>query len=272
MSRGEPRWFDSHCHLQDLENPLGAIERGAQAGVVYEICVGTDLATSRAALQIAADATVTGARIWSTAGLHPHDATDGLVDLEVLFGMMFGDDHDAQPRGAPGTVVAIGECGLDYFYEHSPRAIQREVFARQIALAHRYHTSLVVHTRDAWDDTLAVLRAEGPPERMVVHCFSGGTEEARRCLELGAYLSFSGIVTFKNAEAVREAAKLCPADRLMLETDAPFLTPVPHRGEKNEPAFVPHVGQAIALVRGMAIDDLAEITTANAVRAFALVP
>ncbi len=133
-------------------------------------------------------------------------------------------------------VVGIGECGLDYHYDHSPRPVQREAFALQIELAHRHGLALVIHTREAWEDTFDILGAAGVPERTIVHCFTGGPEEARRCLDLGASLSFSGVVTFKNADDVRQAAALCPWDRLLVETDSPFLAPVPHRGTLNEPS------------------------------------
>ena len=152
----------------------------------------------------------------------------------------------------------MGECGLDYFYEHSPRDAQREAFAAQIALAHRHGLPLVVHARDAWDDLFDVLSSEGVPERTVLHCFTGGPDDARRCLDAGMLLSFSGIVTFKNAEPVRDAARLCPLDRLMVETDSPFLAPVPHRGQRNEPGFVPLVGAFVAQLKGLDPARLAE--------------
>ena len=167
-------------------------------------------------------------------------------------------------------VVGIGECGLDYHYDHSPRPVQREAFARQVELAHRHGLALVIHTREAWDDTVDILTASGVPERTVVHCFTGGPEEARRCLALGASLSFSGVVTFKNAADVREAAALCPMDRLLVETDTPFLTPVPHRGTLNEPSRVPLVGAAIAQVKGVETSVVAERTTRNALALFSL--
>ncbi len=175
----------------------------------------------------------------------------------------------AGPVGSP-VVVGIGECGLDYHYDHSPRADQREAFARQIELAHRHGLALVVHTREAWDDTLDILAADGVPDRTVIHCFTGGPTEARRCLDLGALLSFSGVVTFKNADPVREAAALCPLDRLLVETDTPFLTPVPHRGTLNEPSRVPLVGAAIAQLKGVRTSHVAEVSTADARAVFAL--
>jgi len=132
-------------------------------------------------------------------------------------------------------VVGIGECGLDYHYDFSPRPAQREAFAAQVALANSSGLALVVHTRAAWDDTFDILQAQGVPERTVFHCFTGGAHEARRALDLGAWLSFSGIVTFKNATDIREAAALCPLDRLLVETDSPYLAPVPYRGQPNRP-------------------------------------
>src|SRR5205085_12334290 len=183
-----------------------------------------------------------------TAGVHPHEADGGIDGLEALL---------AEPE-----IVAVGECGLDFFYDHSARDAQAEVFAAQIALAHAHDLALVIHTRDAWDDTFAILEAAGVPERTVFHCFSGGPEEARRCLDLGAYLSFSGIVTFKTADDLRAAAALCPVDRVLVETDSPYLAPVPHRGRPNQPAFVPLVGAAVAAVQGRPVEDVEAATWA----------
>ena len=192
------------------------------------------MASSRAAIEVARRFD----GVWATAGVHPHDAKDGWDGLEALL---------AEPE-----VVAVGECGLDYHYDHSPASVQRESFAAQIALAHAHDLALVVHTREAWDDTFAILAAEGVPERTVIHCFTGGPDEARRCLDLGAHLSFSGIVTFKGAPEVREAVALCPLDRLLVETDSPFLAPVPHRGRPNQPAYVTAwSGDAVAGVLGL---------------------
>lgn len=246
-------WTDTHCHVQESMVSTGSGEilvRARAAGVERFIVIGTDSGTSAAAVQVAA----THGDVWATVGLHPHDASLG---VDTVSGMV------ASPR-----VVAVGECGLDYFYEHSPRAAQKEAFAAQIALAKEHGLSLVVHTRDAWDDTLDILRTEGPPESTVIHCFSGGPDEARACLDLGAYLSFSGIVTFKNADDVRAAAAMCDRDRILVETDAPFLAPVPHRGRENEPAHVALVGTAVAAIRDTPPDEFAATTTANALRAF----
>jgi TatD DNase family protein len=152
----------------------------------------------------------------------------------------------------------VGECGLDYHYEHSPRDVQRDVFARQIALAHAHRLPLVIHTRAAWDDTFAILDREGVPERTVFHCFTGGPLEAEACVARGAWLSISGIVTFKNADDVRAAVAVTPLDRLLVETDSPFLAPVPHRGQRNVPAHVGLVGAAVALQKGV---DVAAISS-----------
>jgi TatD DNase family protein len=222
------------------------------AGVERLITVGTDAAQSRAAIDVAA----AHDGVWATVGLHPHDASNGVDSIVPLL-------------DAPG-VVAVGECGLDYHYDHSPRPQQRDAFAAQIGLAHERRLALVIHTREAWDDTFAILAAEGVPDRTVFHCFTGGAEEARRALDLGARLSFSGIVTFKTADDVRAAAALCPLDRLLVETDAPYLAPVPHRGTRNTPAWLPAVGAGVAAVKGVDVDALADATWTNTERVFRL--
>jgi TatD DNase family protein len=242
-------WTDSHCHVS-----ADAIEPARQAGVTRLIVVGTDASWSAAAIAVAKVHT----GVWATIGLHPHDAEKGTATIEPLLAS----------RGP--EVVAVGECGLDYYYDHSPRPAQREAFAAQIALAHELELALVVHTREAWDDTWSVLRAEGVPARTVFHCFTGGPAEARTALDLGATLSFSGIVTFPSAGEVRAAAALCPLDRLLVETDSPFLAPVPHRGQPNSPALVPVVGLAVAAARGVAVEVVEDATWRNAEQLFQL--
>ncbi|HXZ82590.1 MAG TPA: TatD family hydrolase [Acidimicrobiales bacterium] len=274
MSSGDaPHWTDSHCHIQDafLDDPDGVdavLDRAVASGVDRLVCVGTGGEESRQAVELARRVAATRAdvAVWAAVGLHPHEASRGVASITTLL------DRFAPAAGprAPGSVVGVGECGLDYYYEHSPRDAQREAFAAQIGLAQSHGLALVVHTRDAWDDTFDILGACGAPRRTVIHCFSGGEAEARRCLDLGAYLSFSGIVTFKNARAVREAAVICPADRLLVETDAPFLAPVPFRGKPNEPARVALVGAALAEIRGEAVEELAATTNANVSTLFSL--
>jgi TatD DNase family protein len=237
------RWTDNHCHLHfrdaDAASVTHAIATGRDAGVERFITVGCDVADSQAAIDVAR----AHDGVWATAGVHPHEAEGGIDGLEALL-------------SEPG-VVAVGECGLDYHYDHSPRAVQREVFAAQIALAEAHGLALVIHARSAWDDTFDVLAAEGVPARTVFHCFTGGADEAKRCLDLGAHLSISGIVTFKSAQDIRDAVAICPPDRLLVETDTPYLAPVPHRGETNRPALVPLVGAAVAAVQGRTVDEVA---------------
>jgi len=247
------RWTDNHCHLpDDLVEAAELVAAAKAMGVERLVNVGTDVASSLAAITVAA--ALDG--VWATAGVHPHDASggiDGLVDLL---------DHP--------SVVAVGECGLDYHYDHSPRAAQRDVFAAQIALAHERSLPLVIHTREAWDDTFAILDREGVPPRTVVHCFTGGPDEADESLARGALISISGIVTFKAADDLRAAAVRCPLDRLMVETDAPYLAPVPHRGRPNRPELVVHIGEAVAVAKEVPVEVVAEATWANAERFYGL--
>ena len=247
-------WADSHCHIQPGygEDPAGTIAAAAEAGVTRFVTVGTDAEKSRAAIEVAA----AHDEVWATVGLHPHDAVNGAQTIEPLL---------TEPK-----VVAVGECGLDYHYDHSPRDVQREAFAAQVAMAHAHGLALVIHTREAWNDTFAILAAEGVPERTVFHCFTGGPDEARRCLEVGAHLSFSGIVTFKKADDVRAAAALCPLENLLVETDSPFLTPEPHRGRPNTPAFTPLVGAGVAAAKGVAVTEVEAAAWASTARLFGL--
>jgi TatD DNase family protein len=246
------RWTDTHCHLPAGDQSDEPVAEARAAGVTRMITVGTDLEHSRQAIAVARR----HHDVWATAGVHPHDASAGLEGLAELL---------AEPE-----VVAVGECGLDYHYDHSPRGRQRDVFAAQVALAHAHDLTLVIHTREAWEDTFDILAAEGVPRRTVFHCFTGGPAEARRGLDLGIDLSFSGIVTFKTADDLRDAARLCPLDHLVVETDSPFLTPVPHRGQPNRPALVPLVGQAVALAKALDEAVVAEAAWANAERLFGL--
>ena len=247
-------WTDSHCHLDDrLPGGLhGALDAARANGVTTMITVGCDRDSSIVGLDVADQHD----DVFATVGLHPHEASCGIGTIVDLL-------------DRPG-VLAVGECGLDYHYDHSPRDAQRDVFAAQIQIAFQRGLPLVIHTRSAWDDTFDILRAEGMPERTVFHCFTGGPDEARRCLDLGAFLSFSGIVTFKGAPEVQEAAVLCPADRLLVETDSPYLAPVPHRGKRNEPAHVVHVGTHIAGLRGVATESVRDSSAAAAAVAFGL--
>ena len=246
---------DTHCHLDMLEDLDGALERMRAVGVERAVTIGVDRASS----EWAARAARTHADVWATVGLHPHDAKD---QSEAVMKML---EHLAATEE---RVVGVGEAGLDYHYDNSPREQQRAVFAEQVAMAKRVGKALVIHTREAWDDTFEILAAAGPPDRIVFHCFSGGPAEATRALDAGATLSFAGVVTFKNAGDLREAARITPLDRLVVETDSPFLTPVPNRGRPNEPAYVSHVAEAIATVKGVPVEELARATSENAARLF----
>ena len=239
-------WVDSHCHLPgDPAEADAIVDRAREGGVEWMVCVGTDLATSRAAVALAQRRD----DIVATVGLHPHDA----VDLESVW-------DDLVTLAADPAVVAIGEAGLDHHYEHSPGPEQAAAFRAQIRLAHELDLALVIHTREAWDETFAILDDEGVPRRTVFHCFTGGPAEGAACTDRGAYLSFSGIVTFKNAADVRAAAAAAPPDRILVETDSPFLAPVPYRGQTNEPAWVAAVGAEVARVRGDAVESVATRT------------
>ncbi len=261
-------WFDSHCHVQEefREGEDGGalepvLDRARAAGIERLVCIGTGPTTSAQAVAVAR-ASEEGAapRAWASVGLHPHEASEGVDEVAALL--------ERELAVGDGAVVAVGECGLDYYYEHSPRDAQRVAFAAQIALAHQHDLTLVIHARDAWTDLFDVLAAEGVPARTVLHCFTGGVDEVERCLAAGMFVSFSGIVTFKNATDVRAAAERCPLDRLLVETDSPFLAPVPYRGRTNEPSYLPYVGEAIAAVKGCTPHVVMERSAAAAAFAF----
>lgn len=259
-------WIDSHCHLQERyradDASVAELLRAATAAEVDGVVVvGTDEVTSTQALDLAAD--VASGRLGdglpavrAVIGLHPHEATAGTNAIAALL---------ARRRD---LVAGIGEAGLDYHYDHSPRDVQRVVFAEQVAMAQGADLPLVIHARDAWDDLFDVLGSEGVPRRTVLHCFTGGPREAERCLEAGMVVSFSGIVSFPKAPEVREAAAIVPLDRLLVETDSPFLAPVPHRGKTNQPAWVGAVGQAVAAAKNLDASVVAAATAANAARVF----
>jgi TatD DNase family protein len=249
-------WFDSHCHLDSQYAPGGADElltRARSAGVSTFLCVGVG---GRESAEQALALARRHADVFASAGVHPHDAArDAELNLTDLL---------AEPR-----VLAVGEVGLDYHYDHSPRELQAGVFRKYIACARTVKKPLIIHTRSAPDDTLSILETEGARDvGGVIHCFSEDRAFAARALDLGFYLSFSGIVTFKNARAVQDVAAWAPADRILVETDSPYLAPVPVRGKKCEPAFVVHTGRFVAELRKTDPDALAQLTTENARRCF----
>jgi len=244
---------DSHCHLDDKQFAAdrdAVIDRARAAGVERLMAIGTgdgppDLET---AVRLA-DAFPF---FYATVGVHPHDASKA---VDESFDRL--RDLLAHPK-----VLALGEIGLDYHYDFSPRDTQRAVFVRQIELAREAGIPIVIHTREAWTDTLQILR-ENYSGAGIFHCFTGGPAEAREALDLGFHLSFGGVLTFPKAEPVREAARLTPQDRLLVETDAPYLAPVPHRGKRNEPAFLVDTVRKLAEIRGTSPEELAAVTTRN---------
>ena len=243
-------WIDNHCHLSGRTDLDAAVADAVAGGVVAMVTVGTDVESSAICLDVAE----AQRRVWATAGVHPHDAAGGLDGLDAV--VERGRDS--------GRLVAIGECGLDHHYDHSPPEAQRRVFAEQIRLANDLDLPLVIHTREAWDETFEILEAESMPRRTVFHCFTGGEAEAERCLELGALLSISGIVTFPSAGDLQRAVERSPLDRLMVETDSPYLTPVRHRGRPNRPELVGLVGAKVAELHGRPVAEVAAATTATA--------
>lgn len=260
-------WTDAHCHLQDEFIDEGAdsvavvtatLQRAYDADVDRVVIVGTGVASSIEALALTS--LESPVELYATVGLHPHDAKNDVTPIVEL------------ARAGHERLVGIGECGLDYFYEHSPKDQQRQAFSTQIALAKELDLALVVHARGAFDDLFDIFRSEGVPPRTVIHCFTGTPADAEGCLELGCDISISGIVTFKNAEPLREAAKLVPLDRLHVETDSPFLAPVPYRGRKNEPSYVAVVGEYVANLRDEDPETLRAATSANSARLFNLPP
>jgi TatD DNase family protein len=248
--------IDSHCHLDSAEfneDRDVVIERAIAAGVEHMLAIGTgdgppDL---EAGLRLAEKYPA----FFATVGIHPHDAAKaGPGDFKRLADLL------AHPQ-----VLAIGEIGLDYHYDFSPREIQKSAFIQQMEIAAAAGKPIVIHTREAWDDTLALIEQHWAPHGVggIMHCFSGGPEEARRALDLGFYLSFGGVVTFPKALAVQAAAKSAPRNRILIETDAPYLAPVPKRGKRNEPALIVHTARKLAELRGESYEELCAGTTEN---------
>lgn len=252
---------DTHCHLHLLEEPAGAVvEQARAAGVGLVVDVGVDLPSSR---QAAANArSLPG--VVASAGVHPHDALSLTAQVEAELRQLLASER----------VVAVGETGLDYFRDLSPRKVQRAAFAAHIHLARELGKALVVHCRDAWDDLLAMLEGEGAggddPGRVVLHCFSGDEAVAARALAAGYTVSFAGTVTFRNAASLRAACAAVPLERMVLETDSPFLSPHPFRGKPNRPWRVAVTAQTVAAVHGVTVEEVAAATTATATRAFGL--
>ncbi len=257
------RLVDSHCHLdfKDFEGELDQIiERADAAGVGLMVTIGTKLRDFDKVLKVAE----TYDNIVCTVGIHPHEAeTEPDVATERLI------ELSQHPK-----VVGIGETGLDYYYDHSPRALQKANFLAHIAASRETGLPLIIHTRDADDDMAEILATETGKGAFpaLLHCFSSSQALGLKALDLGLYISLSGIVTFKSAADLQETATLVPLDRLLVETDSPYLAPVPKRGKRNEPSFVAHTAAKVADLRGIALETLAEATTENFFRLFQKVP
>lgn len=255
-----PELIDTHAHLDlpEFRHRIPTvIERALQAGVSRIVTIGIDIKTSRKAAGIAQS----NEPIFATAGIHPH----------VSFDLTPEDIGELEKIATASKVVALGEIGLDYYHDRQPRTVQKECFKRQIETAVRIAKPVIFHIRNAWEDffqTASEFAASLPPS--VLHCFSGDWTIARRCLDMGFYLSIPGIVTFPKAQFLQEVARRAPLDRLLVETDAPFLAPVPYRGKTNEPAFVFHTARKVAECRKEPLEIVAEYTTKNARTVFGI--
>ncbi|HHY46796.1 MAG TPA: TatD family hydrolase [Firmicutes bacterium] len=256
---------DTHAHLdhEDFDPDREAvIERARQNGVRIILAVGYDIQSSERAVEFAGRYE----GVYAVIGIHPHDAKDAPDDAIDRI----------RTLASHQKVVAVGEIGLDYHYDLSPRDVQRSVFISQLRLARELGLPVVIHDREAHGDVMEILKGEGVPggglsgRYGVLHCFSGSLEMARECIKMGFYISFGGPVTFKNARRPKEVAAAVPQDRLLVETDCPYLAPTPHRGERNEPAFVRYVVEELAHLRGTSFEDIASVTTQNAIRVFGI--
>ncbi|MEA2461469.1 MAG: TatD DNase family protein [Actinomycetota bacterium] len=248
-------WFDSHCHLFDVDDPAAAVQRARAAGVGGMLTLGVDPVTSRKCAELAATEGVVAGAAWHPEGVKGW-ADEWAAEIEMILEL--------------DEVVAVGETGIDLHWDTSYFDDQVNAFKRHIELAKDHSKPLVIHTRNSVDETCAVLEEMRPPHKLVFHCWSGTERQLARALALGAMVSFAGNVSFKNASDLREVAVQVPPDRLLVETDSPYLAPVPHRGKPNEPAHVALVGAALAAARNQDATELAELTTKNALRLFSL--
>ncbi len=248
--------IDSHCHLDSAEFDADrdeVVQRALDAGVDHMVAIGTG--SGPPDLEAGVRLADKYPAFYATLGVHPHDAAKATP----------GDLRRLEQLLSHSKTVAVGEIGLDYHYDFSPRDTQKSIFIEQMAIAAAVRKPIVIHTREAWDDTIALIEQHWAPTKLpgIMHCFSGGPAEAHRALALGFYLSFGGIVTFPKALDVQAAARAVPADRILIETDAPYLAPVPKRGKRNEPALIVHTAQKLAALRGESYEDVSRITTEN---------
>lgn len=250
-------FIETHCHLEmdDFDPDRDeVIRRAKDTGVQYIINIGSDREGNIKGLKLSTQYP----EVYSSVGIHPHHADTLNEELYKELRMWAGE-----PK-----VVAIGEIGLDYHYLHSPKEVQIETFGNQIAIAKDLALPIIVHSREAKEDTLRILREEAGEVKGVLHCFSGGLDMAKKAMDMGFYISIAGPVTFKNAKNLRNIIKLIPDDLLLIETDAPYLSPVPMRGKRNEPSFLRYIAETIADLRGVSVSDIGRVTTLNALRLF----
>ena len=275
VSRPFPTFIDTHCHLEmkafdpDRE---AVLQRAREHGIEAIITIASNVESNEKARALASQYDF----VFASAGIHPHDAKDFTDTVYHMIKSITGARRETQGASPgdgtssyAGKVVAVGEIGLDYHYDHSPRDIQQEIFFRQLSLALETDFPVIIHSRDAQEDTLDLIRKSGV-RKGVFHCFSGGHEMAEEAVHMGFHISIAGPVTFRNAENLRKVVQAIPDEHLLIETDAPYLAPVPYRGKRNEPAYLVHTARVIAELRGITTEDLARITTLNARRLFRL--
>ncbi len=253
---GPCKLFDTHCHFDSLNDARDQLPRAYEAGVRAINVIGCDVETTQRSIDVVRMVQderqalgLDDLDVKATMGLHPHEAQH-LGEQKSQLEKLLSDNID--------LIAGIGETGYDFFYNHSTQNDQTESFVWQIGLAKEFDRTMVIHTRDAWDDTFGLLEKEKWPSKVVLHCFTGGPKEAIRCVDNGAYISISGIATFKNAQEIRDAIVVTPLERLLCETDAPWLAPVPHRGKLNEPSYVAYVVDQIVEIRTQECGDTRE--------------
>jgi len=264
-------YTDSHCHLENRRYEADRAEvfaRARQAGVTTMLAIGNGDGPGTGTLDCAIKLSRQFEGVYATVGIHPHEAALATQD----------DFHELERLAREAKVIAWGEIGLDYYYDHSPRDVQQRVFVQQMEMARAAGLPIIIHCRpsdnseNAWDDVLRLIRAHwaGSGFGGVLHCFTGTLHHAREALDLGFILSFAGNITFPKAQSIRDAAGMAPIDRIFIETDSPYLAPIPHRGRRNEPAFVVEVARQICEIRGLPAEDVGRLTTANFLRFFRL--
>jgi len=262
----EVELIDTHCHLNHedfADDWQGARDRATAAGVTRLLCIGYDLASSRRAATLAAQ----NSRMYAAVGIHPEAAKEWSLETAQALTALY--------EGSDGKIVAYGEIGLDYHWDTVPRSRQQEVFAAQIAFAQTLRPAspalpLIIHNRDALADVLAVLKSSETPAPIVMHCFTGDTDEAKLCLDAGCYLGIGGVATFKKSDAVRAAIAYAPLERLLLETDCPYLAPQFKRGRRNEPSYLPAIAETVAAAKSISLAEVAAVTTATAKSLFGM--